>query len=60
MKKFWVGLVLGLLVGIVGSTFAAQIVGSNGYLLNWTVTKDGEEICDGPFVWTSTKEIECD
>ena len=60
MKKFWTGLVLGLLLGIIGSTFAAKILGSDGYLIDWTVTTDGESICDAPYIWTSTKEIECD
>lgn len=36
------------------------MVGSNGWLMGWTVTKDGEEICDSPYVWIGTKEIECD
>ena len=60
MKKFWIGLLAGLLLGVVGSTFAAKIMGSDGYLTDWTVTKDGEAICDGPYASTSSKEIECD
>jgi hypothetical protein len=39
---------------------AAALVGSTGYLMGWTVTKDGDEICSMPFVWTATKEIDCD
>lgn len=60
MLKFWVGLTCGLTLGAAGSSTAAQLVGSSGYLTGWTVTLDGDEICDMPYVWTATKEIECD
>jgi hypothetical protein len=39
---------------------AAQIVGGNGYMIGWDIQKDGETICSDPFVWTATKEIDCD
>ena len=39
---------------------AAQVVGTNGYLTGWSVTKDGDEVCSDPYIWTSTREIECD
>jgi hypothetical protein len=60
VKTFYVGLVLGLLIGIAGSVVAAQIVGGSGYLNGWDVTKDGETICESPYAWPSTKEIECE
>ena len=31
-----------------------------GVLYGWDVVKDGETICYAPYVWSSTKEIECD
>lgn len=60
MRGFFLGLVLGFMLGGSVAAFAAVIAGENGYVLDWSVTKGGEEICSGPFIWTSTKEIECD
>ncbi len=60
MRKFIAGLTIGLVLGTVLSVFGAQIVGHNGHLIGWTVTKDGEEICDSPFISTGSREIECD
>ena len=60
MRKFLLGLGCGLAIGAAGTSTAAQLVGDTGYLTGWTVTKDSEEICYMPFVWTATKEIECD
>ncbi len=35
--------------------------GSFGYYLwSWNVVKDGNVICSNPYVWTITKEIECE
>lgn len=59
MKHFIPGFVLGSVL-TAGLAYSAQMVGSNGWLMGWTVTKGGEEICDSPYVWISTKEIECD
>jgi hypothetical protein len=60
MGKFSAGLCLGLILGGALSAFAAVIAGDNGYAMGWSVMKDGEEICSGPYIWTGTKEIECD
>ena len=60
MKKFIAGFIAGLATALVVSAFAARLVGSDGFLTGWDITKDGEEICSDPYVWTSTKEIECD
>lgn len=60
MRKFLLGLAAGLAIGFAGSATAARLVGDSGYLSGWSVTKEGEEICYMPFVWTATKEIECD
>ena len=60
MRRFLFGLACGLTIGTVGTATAAHLVGDNGYLVGWTVTKEGDEICDMPFVWTATKEIDCD
>lgn len=60
MKKFILGFILGLLFGVVTAAYAAKIVGNNGYLIGWDVNYKGEIICSDPYIWTSTREIECD
>lgn len=60
MKKFVAGFLAGLATALAVSAFAAKMVGSDGYLVGWDITKDGEEICSDPYIWTSTREIECD
>ena len=60
MKKFSVGFVVGLALGMVVPAAAATLVGGSGYLSGWTVTKDGNEICYMPYVWAGVREIECD
>ncbi len=60
MKKFGMGFLAGLMLGAVVPVGAATVVGNTGYLFYWSVTKDGDEICDSPYVWVSLKEIECD
>lgn len=37
-----------------------RVIGGNGYLMGYDVVVNGETICSDPFVWTVTKEIECD
>ena len=53
MKKYIVGFIAGLATALVVSAFAAKLVGSDGYLTGWSITKDGEEICSDPYIWTS-------
>lgn len=63
MKKvlnFVVGFVIGVGVAVAAPAAAATLVGYSGYLSGWTVTYKGNEICYMPYVWTSSKEIECD
>ena len=60
MRKYLTGFALGIAFGAALPVAAATLVGSTGYLSGWTVTKDGDEICYMPYVWTATREIECD
>ncbi len=60
MKRFLAGIVLGFLLGTIAHAVAAIIAGDDGHLRGWTVVKEGEEICESPFVWNGTREIECD
>jgi hypothetical protein len=60
VRRFILGFLLGALLGGVGAAAATGVIGRNGYLLGWSVTKDGDTVCDQPFVWTATHEIECD
>ena len=59
MNRFIMGLLFGIFIGLAGSTYAAGVFGS-GTLNNWTVTKDGEEVCTDPEVDTRAKEIQCE
>jgi hypothetical protein len=59
MRKFVIGMAVGLFIGATVSAWAAGIFGS-GELSGWTVTKDGEEVCSDPSVDASSKEIECE
>jgi hypothetical protein len=45
---------------VMGGMYGPKLVGGPGYLQGWTITHDGEEICDDPYVWDASKEIECD
>lgn len=60
MGRFLLGVFVGLAIGVTATASAAVIAGDSGYVLGWSVMKDGSEICSDPFVWTVTREIECD
>lgn len=60
MRRYAIGFLVGLLTGATASVLAAQLVGGTGYLMGWSVTVNGEEVCDDPYVWPGTREIECD
>jgi len=59
MRRFVLGLLIGIFIGAAASSYAAGIFGQ-GTLSGWTVTKDGEEVCSDPSVDGSSREIECD
>jgi hypothetical protein len=58
--QFLAGVIIGLVLGRAITVFAAQMVGSNGYLNGWDVTREGETICSDPYVYVNSREIECD
>lgn len=59
MRKYLIGFICGVLFGAAVPA-AAAVIGGSGFLYGWDVVKDGETICYAPYVWSSTKEIECD
>lgn len=60
MRRALVGFIAGIFVGAAATSFAAKMVGGNGYLIGWTVDVGDEEVCSDPYIWHSTKQIECD
>jgi len=60
LRKFFVGLATGVAIAAALPVAAAQLIGDSGYLLGWSITKDGEEICSDPWMWAGINEIECD
>jgi hypothetical protein len=59
-RQFLAGVIVGLVLGSATAVLAAQVVGSNGYLNGWDVTREGETICSDPYVYVGSREIECD
>lgn len=59
MGRFLVGFLLGLATALSLPTLAARLVGDDDFLIGWTVTLEGEAVCSDPYVWLSTREIEC-
>ena len=64
MKTCIFGLAVGL---IVSSAFAAYADAddiesfiASGYARGWTVSIKGNEVCSDPYVWSASKDIECD
>ena len=60
MRTFVSGFICGALAAAALGAAAAQLVGDTGYLMGWDVTIGGETVCSDPYVWTLTREIECD
>jgi hypothetical protein len=58
MRAMLVGILLGLALGLCASALAAN--GGAGFLLGWTVMKNGSLLCSDPFVWPTIKEIDCE
>jgi hypothetical protein len=59
MLRFISGLTLGGFLGLAAASLAATVTGT-GTLTGWSVVQDGEEVCSGPAVDMSSKEIQCD
>lgn len=60
MRRFVLGFVSGAIVAGSTPALAATLTGRSGYLSGWDVVIRGDIICRDPWVWTSTREIDCD
>jgi hypothetical protein len=58
MWRFISGAIFGFSLGIIGSAFAAGIIGS-GTLDGWTVIIDGKVVCADPIADVARHEIQC-
>lgn len=60
MKRFVLGVFVGLVLGAAGSALATAVSDEDGYLYEWNVMKNGELICQAPFASHQTQELRCD
>ncbi len=60
MRQFVLGMLVGLSIGAATAATAATLVGDTGYLMGWDVVINGDTVCSDPYVWSATREIECD
>lgn len=58
MSRFIAGAILGLVLG-VAATAGAESLMSQGYLHGWSVIGPRGAVCDAPFIWPATREIDC-
>ena len=59
MWRFAAGIVVGLSVGAAAAAVVPKVEGQ-GVLTGWRVTKDGEDVCFGPYVTPKRREIACE
>ena len=59
MSRFIAGLLVGIVLALALSAYAARIVGQDGTLDGWSVTVEGEEACADPEVDIEAREISC-
>ena len=62
LKQLTFGIAIAVLAStsfVLGGSYGPRLIGT-GYLQGWTVSINGKEICDDPYVWDGTHEIECD
>jgi hypothetical protein len=59
MTRFIMGVVAGLVLGVVATSYAADIVGT-GKLVGWTVVQGSDDICSDPAIDTSARSITCE
>lgn len=60
VKRFIIGFILGSITSLSIGCFAVSYFGGSGYMFNWEVTKDGYTVCEDPYIWGNSQEIECD
>jgi len=58
MWRFAAGIIVGLSVGAAAAV--SPKVEGQGVLTGWRVTKDGEDVCFGPYVTPKRREIACE
>ena len=59
MRKFILGVVLGLAIGITGTAVAADVTGLDSVLVGWEVRKGADVVCKDPWAAVATKQISC-
>jgi hypothetical protein len=59
MWRFAAGMIVGLSVGAATAAVIPKVDGQ-GVLTGWRVTKDGEDVCFGPYVTPKRREIACE
>jgi hypothetical protein len=59
-RKFISGFAFGAILAVGVTGWAAEnSLTEMGYLIGWSVSSHGKDVCSTPFIWPATREIEC-
>jgi hypothetical protein len=58
-RALFLGVAVGLALGLGGTAMAASVVGGDSFLSGWDVVRNSEVVCKDPWAMVANKLIEC-